>query len=135
MDPFDNELSIGIDLGTTFSCVGIWRQNKVEIVADENGSHIIPSMVSFNGQDRLIGMGAFNKAAANAKNTVFDAKRLIGRKVTEAEVQEDIKLYPFKVIGDKENRPQIEVMYNNEKKQFYPEQISAMIIGKIMQNV
>lgn len=132
MDAFDEELSVGIDLGTTFSCVGIWRQGKVEIVADENGSHIMPSMVSFNGQDRLIGMGAFNKAASNAKNTVFDAKRLIGRKMNEPEVQEDCKLYPFKVVGDKEDRPQMEVMYNNEKKLFYPEQISAMIIGKIM---
>lgn len=87
MDAYASEdVSVGIDLGTTFSCIGVWRNGKVEIVPDENGSYIMPSMVGFKGEERLVGMGAFNKAAANAKNTVFDAKRLIGRKVSEAEV-------------------------------------------------
>lgn len=79
---------VGIDLGTTFSCVGLWTQNQVQIIGDENGALLLPSMVSFNAEsvERLVGMAAFNKAAGNAKNTVFDAKRLIGRKFSDKEV-------------------------------------------------
>ena len=128
---------VGIDLGTTFSCVGLWKNNQVEIVAFDNGAHIMPSMVAFNpnSSERLIGMAAFNKAAGNAKNTIFDAKRLIGRKIDDKEVIEDMKLYPFAVVGDGEKRPLIEVTFNQEKKKFRPEEISAMVLGQIKKNV
>ena len=85
MDPFDDTLSVGIDLGTTYSCVGIWRNGKVEIV-DENGRNIMPSMVGFDGQERLIGQSAYDKANRNPKGTVYDAKRLIGHKFDDAEI-------------------------------------------------
>lgn len=108
MDAYDSTLSVGIDLGTTYSCVGIWRNNKVEIV-DENGKNIMPSMVGFDGNERLIGQAAYDKATRNPKNTVYDAKRLIGHKYTDEEIQGDLSLFPFKVVKDNDNRPQIEV--------------------------
>ncbi len=86
---------VGIDLGTTFSCIAIWRNSQVEIVPDENGFGITPSVVSFSGQERLVGLGALNQAIKNPKNTVFDAKRLIGRQINDKEVQEDLGLFPF----------------------------------------
>ena len=133
-DDYDKKIAIGIDLGTTFSCIGLWTDGKVQILQNETGSCVTPSMVSFSGHERLIGMGAKNQAVKNPKNTIFDAKRLIGRKVTDKEVESDIELFPFKVKGDHEGRPQIEVEFMDEKKLFYPEQISAMILGQLKKN-
>lgn len=91
---------VGIDLGTTFSCIGVYRNGKVEIVPDENGAQIVPSVVAFTDKERITGRGAINQGAKNPKNTVYDAKRLIGRKINDPEVQSDIALFPFKVNGD-----------------------------------
>merc|ERR1711977_679282 len=100
--------SVGIDLGTTYSCVGVWQNDRVEIIANDQGNRTTPSYVAFNDTERLIGDAAKNQVAMNAANTVFDAKRLIGRKVSDAAVQSDMKHFPFKVI-DKGGKPVIEV--------------------------
>merc|ERR1712100_619837 len=120
--------TLGIDLGTTYSCVGIWQNGKVEIIANDQGNRTTPSYVAFTDTERLIGDSAKNQVAMNPENSVFDAKRLIGRKFNDHIVQEDMKTWPFKVKahGDK---PKIEVTYN-EKKDFYPEEISSMVLTK-----
>ena len=124
--------AVGIDLGTTFSCIAIWKNHQPYVIPNENGSRITPSMVSFTKKDRLVGDAAKNNSSKNAENTVYDAKRLIGRKFNDKEVQEDIKRWPFKVIKDsKSDRPIIEVTYQNKKKEFYAEEISAIILTKI----
>eukprot|EP00310_Coccolithus_braarudii_P019938 CAMPEP_0183338818 /NCGR_PEP_ID=MMETSP0164_2-20130417/5973_1 /TAXON_ID=221442 /ORGANISM="Coccolithus pelagicus ssp braarudi, Strain PLY182g" /LENGTH=663 /DNA_ID=CAMNT_0025508725 /DNA_START=105 /DNA_END=2096 /DNA_ORIENTATION=+ len=122
--------AIGIDLGTTYSCVGVWKNNGVEIIANDQGNRTTPSYVAFTDSERLIGEAAKNQAAMNPKNTVFDAKRLIGRKFTDAVVQQDMKNWPFKVVpqGDK---PVIEVSYKGESKQFMAEEISSMVLTKM----
>lgn len=109
--------AIGIDLGTTYSCVGVWQNDRVEIIANDQGNRTTPSYVSFSDSERLIGDAAKNQTAMNPHNTVFDAKRLIGRKFDDAEVQADIKHFPFKVIS-KGGKPTIEVEYRGETKQF-----------------
>lgn len=119
--------AIGIDLGTTYSCVGVMKNSNVEIIANAQGNRTTPSYVSFTDTERLIGEGSKNQAAMNPLNTIFDAKRLIGRNYTDQEVQNDIKLWPFKVIN-KDNKPVIEVNYKNEVKQFYPEEISSYVL-------
>jgi heat shock protein 1/8 len=122
---------IGIDLGTTYSCVGIYKNGTVEIIANEHGNRTIPSYVSFTDEERYIGEDAKNMASQNPTNTIYDAKRLIGRKITERLVQNDISQFPFKVIGDSNDRPMINVDYLGENHNFYPEQISAMILERI----
>ena len=123
---------IGIDLGTTNSCVGVWKNGKAEIIADSQGNRIIPSYVSFTKDQRLIGAAAKKQITKNIKNTIYDAKRLIGRNYSDEHVQEDMKLYPFKIIKDpKEDRPLIEVIYKGEKKAFLPQEISAMILSQL----
>jgi L1 cell adhesion molecule like protein len=122
---------IGIDLGTTYSCVGIYKNGTVEIIANEHGNRTIPSYVSFTPEERYIGEDAKNMASQNPTNTIYDAKRLIGRKFNERTVQNDIAQFPFKVTADQENRPLITVNYLEETHNFYPEQISAMILEKI----
>lgn len=122
---------IGIDLGTTYSCVGIYKNGTVEIIANEHGNRTIPSYVSFTSEERYIGEDAKNIASQNPTNTIYDAKRLIGRKFNERTVQNDIAQFPFKVIADQENRPLITVNYLEETHNFYPEQISGMILEKI----
>ncbi|EDV93244.1 heat shock 70 kDa protein cognate 2 [Drosophila grimshawi] len=122
--------AIGIDLGTTFSCVGVWQNNKVEIIANDQGNRTTPSYVAFNDTERLIGDAAKNQVAMNAKNTVFDAKRLIGRKYDDRKIQEDLKHWPFKVISDA-GKPKIEVEFKGERKRFAPEEISSMVLTKM----
>lgn len=125
-------IAIGIDLGTTYSCVGVMRNNKVEIIANDQGNRTCPSYVAFTDTERLIGEAAKNQAAMNPTNTVFDAKRLIGRSFTDKTVQEDMKLWPFKVINEG-GKPSIEVQYMGATKRFKPEEISSMVLLKMKQ--
>jgi len=122
--------AIGIDLGTTYSCVGVWQNDRVEIIANDQGNRTTPSYVSFSDSERLIGDAAKNQTALNPHNTVFDAKRLIGRKFDDAEVQSDIKHFPFKVLN-KGGKPVIQVEYRGEQKEFTPEEISSMVLLKM----
>ena len=128
----DNSPVIGIDLGTTYSCVGVWQNGRVEIIANDQGNRTTPSYVAFNEEgDRLIGDSAKNQANRNPKNTIFDAKRLIGRKYTDKTVKNDMKHWPFKVkkIGD--DKPIIVVNHKGEEKEFTAEEISSMILTKM----
>jgi heat shock protein 1/8 len=122
--------AIGIDLGTTYSCVGIFRDDRIEIIANDQGNRTTPSFVAFTDTERLIGDSAKNQVAMNPTNTVFDAKRLIGRKFADAEVQADMKHFPFKVI-DKGGKPVIQVEFKGEEKTFTPEEISSMVLTKM----
>ncbi|KAH6496795.1 ribosome-associated molecular chaperone SSB1 [Parastagonospora nodorum] len=124
------EGAIGIDLGTTYSCVANYEGTNVEIIANEQGSFTTPSFVSFTSEERLIGEAAKNQAAMNPENTVFDVKRLIGRRFEDETVTKDIKSWPFKVI-DQGGSPMIEVDYLGEKKQFSAQEISAMVLVKM----
>ncbi|KAM9979087.1 hypothetical protein ACTFIZ_000418 [Dictyostelium cf. discoideum] len=124
--------SIGIDLGTTYSCVGIWINDRVEIIANDQGNRTTPSYVAFNDTERLIGDAAKNQVAMNPMNTVFDAKRLIGRKFSDSVVQSDMKHWPFKVISNKsDDKPVIQVDFKGETKTFSPEEISSMVLSKM----
>ncbi|KWU41802.1 heat shock cognate 70 [Rhodotorula sp. JG-1b] len=122
--------AVGIDLGTTYSCVGVWQNDRVEIIANDQGNRTTPSYVAFTDTERLIGDAAKNQVAMNPHNTVFDAKRLIGRKFGDAEVQADMKHWPFKII-DKATKPIIQVEYKGETKEFTPEEISSMVLLKM----
>jgi len=122
--------AVGIDLGTTYSCVGVWTNERVEIIANDQGNRTTPSYVAFNDSERLIGDAAKNQVAMNPHNTVFDAKRLIGRKFADSEVQSDAKHWPFKLI-DKDGKPNIQVEYKGENKVFTPEEISSMVLLKM----
>jgi L1 cell adhesion molecule like protein len=123
--------AVGIDLGTTYSCVGVWKNDGVEIIANDQGNRTTPSYVGFTDTERLIGDAAKNQVARNPENTVFDAKRLIGRKFQDPLVQADMKLWPFKVIAGPSDKPMIEVHFNGEDKKFHPEEISSMILVKM----
>jgi len=123
-------LSVGIDLGTTYSCVGVMRNNRVEIIANDQGNRTTPSYVSFTDNERFIGEAAKNLAAMNPANTIFDAKRMIGREYDSKEVQGDMKLWPFKVVKDGK-KPAVEVQYMGQTKRFKPEEISAMVLTKM----
>eukprot|EP01133_Synstelium_polycarpum_P010313 gene10313-12025_t len=122
--------SIGIDLGTTYSCVGVWQNDRVEIIANDQGNRTTPSYVAFTDTERLIGDAAKNQVAMNPTNSVFDAKRLIGRKFSDTVVQADMKHWPFKVIP-KDDKPLIEVVFKGETKTFQPEEISSMVLTKM----
>src|SRR5271170_3399501 len=128
--PRANGPSIGIDLGTTYSCVGIFRDDRIEIIANDQGNRTTPSFVAFTDTERLIGDSAKNQVAMNPANTVFDAKRLIGRKFNDPEVQADMKHFPFKVI-EKAGKPVIQVEFKGETKFFTPEEISSMVLTKM----
>merc|ERR1719331_1110704 len=121
---------IGIDLGTTYSCVGVYKNGRVEIIPNDQGNRVTPSYVSYPSGDRLIGDSAKNQATINPENTVFDAKRLIGRGFKDKTVQKDMKHWPFKVIK-KGGKPAIEVTVGKDRKSFYPEEISAMVLNKM----
>ncbi|XP_044487248.1 heat shock cognate 70 kDa protein-like [Mangifera indica] len=123
--------AIGIDLGTTYSCVGVWQNDRVEIIANDQGNRTTPSYVAFTDTERLIGDAAKNQVAMNPRNTVFDAKRLIGRRFSDPAVQSDMKLWPFKVIAGPGDKPMIVVQYKWEEKQFAPEEISSMVLTKM----
>jgi len=122
--------AIGIDLGTTYSCVGVFQHGKVEIIANDQGNRTTPSYVAFTDSERLIGDAAKNQVAMNPDNTVFDAKRLIGRRYEDSSVQSDMKHWPFHIMNDG-GKPKIVVEYKNEKKMFYPEEISSMVLVKM----
>ncbi|KAJ4818636.1 Heat shock 70 kDa protein [Rhynchospora pubera] len=124
-------LAIGIDLGTTYSCVAVCYENRVEIIANDQGNRITPSCVAFTPADRLIGEAAKNQVDTNPINTIFDMKRLIGRRFSDPVVQSDRKLWPFNVIQGAGDKPKIVVKYKGEEKQFWPEQLSAMILEKM----
>jgi len=121
---------IGIDLGTTYSCVGVFKNGRVEIIANDQGSRITPSWVAFTDTERLIGEAAKNQAAANPENTFFDIKRFIGRKFNEDTVQHDKKLLPFDII-DKGGKPYVRAVVKGEPKEYSPEEISAMVLTKM----
>nr|CAG8555019.1 5121_t:CDS:2 [Entrophospora candida] len=122
--------AVGIDLGTTYSCVGVWQNDRVEIIANDQGNRTTPSYVAFTDTERLIGDAAKNQVAMNPHNTVFDAKRLIGRRFNDQEVQSDMKHWPFEVV-DKNTKPYIQIEYKGETKQFTPEEISSMVLTKM----
>ena len=124
-------VAIGIDLGTTYSCVGVFQNGRAEIIANDQGNRTTPSYVSFTDEDRLIGDSAKNQSNMNPKNTVHDAKRLLGRDFTDTHVQNDIKEWTFDVVNDGKNKPKISVEFKGEKKQFYAEEISAMVLTKM----
>ncbi|KAJ6526552.1 heat shock protein 70 family [Mycena vulgaris] len=121
---------IGIDLGTTYSCVGVQRGGRVEIIANDQGHRITPSWVSFSDDERLVGDSAKNAYHSNPQNTVFDAKRLIGRKMNDEDMKRDLKHWPFKV-QEKNGKPAITVAYKGEERDFSPEEISAMVLTKM----
>merc|ERR1711977_437575 len=123
--------AVGIDLGTTYSCVGVRQNDRVEIIANDQGNRTTPSYVAFTGTERLIGDAAKNQAAMNPKNTIFDAKRLIGRKFSESTVQSDVKHWPFTVQAQPNGAPEVVVSHMGDKKAMTPEEISSMILSKM----
>nr|XP_017244240.1 PREDICTED: heat shock 70 kDa protein 18-like [Daucus carota subsp. sativus] len=130
----EHGIAVGIDLGTTYSCVGVWQQyvtDRVEIIPNDQGNRTTPSCVAFTDTMRFIGDAARNQAALNPVNTVFDVKRLIGRKFTDSSVQKDMKFWPFKVTNDSANKPVIAVNYKGVEKRFSPEELSSMILIKM----
>jgi len=122
--------AIGIDLGTTYSCVGVFQHGKVEIIANDQGNRTTPSYVAFNDQERLIGDAAKNQVAMNPNNSVFDAKRLLGRKFNDPSVQSDKKHWSFNVVNDND-KPKIQVEFKGQEKVFTPEEISSMVLTKM----
>ena len=122
---------VGIDLGTTYSCVGVWQHGQVEIISNDQGYRTTPSYVAFTESERLIGEAAKSQTAMNPENTIFDAKRMIGRKFSDPVVQSDMKTLPFKVTSGTQGRPQFNVNYKGEEKKYYPEEISSMVLTKM----
>ncbi|ESW11218.1 hypothetical protein PHAVU_008G011900 [Phaseolus vulgaris] len=127
------EWAVGIDLGTTYSCVAVWleEQCRVEIIHNDQGNRTTPSSVAFTDNQRLIGDAAKHQAATNPTNTVFDVKRLIGRRYSDPIIRDDLKLWPFKVIADSDDKPMIAVSYKGQKKHLSAEEISSMILTKM----
>ena len=122
---------IGIDLGTTYSCVGVWQNDRVEILPNDQGNRTTPSYVAFTDSERMIGDAAKNQTAMNPMNTVFDAKRLIGLKFSDPKVQDDIKDWSYKVVSGKSDKATVEIEFKGEKKRFEPEEISSMVLTKM----
>jgi L1 cell adhesion molecule like protein len=128
--PAEYSGAVGIDLGTTYSCVGVWQNDTVEIIPNDQGNRTTPSYVAFTDTERLIGDSAKNQVALNPHNTVFDAKRMIGRKFDDPHIQKDMQHWPFKV-KNKDGKPVVEVEFKQEKKTFTPEEISSMVLTKM----
>ena len=126
--PLADGTIIGIDLGTTYSCVGVYHNGRVEIIPNDQGNRITPSYVAWEGDDRMVGDAAKNQATINPSNTVFDVKRLIGRGFKDETVQADMKLWPFKVVN-RDSKPFIEVEVGTSRKQYAPEEVSAMVLS------
>lgn len=126
-------IAVGIDLGTTYSCVGCWKNNNVEIIANDQGNRTTPSYVAFTDTERLVGNAAKNQISMNPENTIFDAKRLIGRKFSDQQIQNDMKHWSFQVSPDSNDKPFISVQYKKELKEMKPEEVSAMILSKMKQ--
>lgn len=124
-------ITVGIDLGTTYSCVAVWKHNRVEIIPNEQGNRTTPSCVAFTDAERFIGDAAKNQMAFNPINTVFDAKRFIGRRYSDDIVQADKSLYPFKIVEGLGDKPMILVTYKEEEKRFSAEEISSMVLAKM----
>ena len=127
----EKEIAIGIDLGTTYSCVGVWQNDRIEIIANDQGNRTTPSFVAFTDTERMIGDSAKNQAAQNPTNTIYDSKRLIGRAYSDKIAQSDIKQFPFKTIDKGNDKPAFEVQYKGETKQFLPEEIGSMVLVKM----
>jgi len=125
-----SNVAIGIDLGTTYSCVGVYQNGKVEIIANDQGNRTTPSYVSFTENERLIGDGAKNAAASNPTNTLYDAKRMIGRNFSDSKLQDDMKHFSFSVV-DRNDKPKMKVNYQGQDKELTPEEVSAMILTKM----
>lgn len=123
--------SVGIDLGTTYSCVGVWQHGQVDIISNDQGYRTTPSYVAFTETERLVGEAAKSQTAMNPVNTVFDAKRLIGRDFEDESVQKDTRTWPFKVVKGEGGRPKIQVLDKGEEKEFNAEEISAMVLGRL----
>ena len=126
-----DNVAIGIDLGTTYSCVGVWQNDRVEIIANDQGNRTTPSFVAFTEAERLVGDAAKNQSASNPENTVFDAKRLIGRKFSDTCVQSDLKYFSFDVKKGADDKPIIHVKKGEEAKKFHAEEISSMVLTKM----
>ena len=127
-------VAIGIDLGTTYSCVGWWRDNRCDIISNDQGNRTTPSYVAFTDTERLIGDAAKNQTNMNPTNTVYDAKRLIGRKYDDKVIKNDIDSLPY-TIKNQDNKPVIEVNYKNELKIYQPEEISSMVLSKLKESI
>ncbi|KAH3853313.1 hypothetical protein DPMN_095835 [Dreissena polymorpha] len=125
-----NSPAIGIDLGTSFSCVGVLHHGRVEIIENDHGNRLTPSYIAFTDTERLVGDAAKNQVAINPTNTLFDVKRLIGRKFEDPTVQSDMKHWPFEVVSD-DGKAKLRVDYKGEKKYFLPEEISSMVLSKM----
>lgn len=124
-------VAIGIDLGTTYSAVGVWQNGRVEVIANEQGNRTTPSYVAFTDTERLIGDAAKNQASMNPKNTLYDIKRLIGRSFDDHVVQDDMKLWSFDVVQGTDKKPKVKAHFMGEDKEFAPEEISAMVLTKM----
>ncbi|KAK3151200.1 hypothetical protein QOZ80_3AG0242950 [Eleusine coracana subsp. coracana] len=123
--------AVGIDLGTTYSCVAVWRDDRGEVIPNDQGNRLTPSCVAFTNTERLVGEAAENQAGQNPANTIFEVKRLMGRRFTDESVQEDIELWPFKVVAGRDDRPMIVVQNEGQSRQFTPEEISAAVLTKM----
>ena len=126
-----SDIPIGIDLGTTYSCIGAWQNENVDIIQNDQGNNITPSYVAFNDTEKLVGEAAKNQITFNLKNTIYDAKRLIGRKYNDYAIKDDIDIYPFKIVPGKNNKCMIEVEFKGETKVYSPEQISSFVLLKM----
>ena len=127
----DTSPVIGIDLGTTYSCVGVWENGRATIIANELGNRITPSAVAFTETERLVGDAAKNQASSNPENTIFEIKRIIGQRYTAAGVLKDIKHFPYTVMAGENDKPMVEVDFKGEKNTYTPEQLSAMVLSNM----